>query len=333
MKKSDELKNQITALRTEVEKLQAAEQIDDAQKKAKELTDLVNEYKTAKALEDSDFKNFAGNMVSANAIADKDDKKLINRAFNKLVFGDKFGWKLTDEEKAVADKIINAAGTPGQVGATPSKGGYLIPTEQTSQLLEYRRSYTALKDFCSVRTANSRNGQQPTIGEEDGMLTAFEELNEIAQNDVDFGQITYAVKDYGDIIPIANQLLQDADIDLMSVIGQRFARKSINTENAKILDILKSLTATTATDYKAIQTALNKTLDPAISASSAIFTNQSGYDYLDNLTDTNKRPLLTASLADPTQYMFKGRRVVMLKDSLLANDVSSGGIAPIMNGA
>ncbi|MDQ0204074.1 phage major capsid protein [Pectinatus haikarae] len=324
MKKSDEIKNQITQVRAEIETLQSAEKFDDAAAKAKELTDLVREYNTVKAMEDSDFSNFTQGMTPINTIADKNDKKLINRTFNKLVFGQVFNRTLTDEEKSVVDKIVNAAGTPGQVGATPAKGGYLIPTEQFAQLLEFRRSYTALKSFCTIRAAGSRNGQQPTIGEEDGTLTNFEELNEIAQSDLDFAQIKYAVKDYGDIIPIANQLLEDVDIDLMSVIGQRFARKAINTENAQILAIINALTATVpTTGYKSIQTALNKTLDPAISAGATIFTNQTGYDYLDQLTDSNKRPLLTASLADPTQYLFKGRRIVMLKDTLLANDTTT----------
>lgn len=327
MKKSDEIKAQIANVRAEVEKLQAAEQFDDAATKAKTLKDLVTEYHTAVAMESAEFNDFIDNkgpLTPTPAKAKESTAKIVNRVFNKLVFGGIKDWKLTDDEKPIADKIINAAGSPGQVGATPSKGGYLIPTEQIEQLLQFRRSYTALKDFCTVRIANSRNGQQPTIGEENGVLTNFEELNEIHQSDIDFAQIKYDCKDYGDIIPIANQLLQDVNIDLMSVIGQRFARKSINTENAKILEILATLPPTMVnTGYKGIQTALNKTLDPAISAGATIFTNQTGYDYLDNLTDNNKRPLLTASLADPTQYLFKGRRVVMLKDSLLPADTTT----------
>lgn len=343
MKKSDEIKAQITAVKAEVEKLQAAEQFDDAAAKAKTLKDLVTEYHTAVDMESVEFNDFIDNKGPLTpAPAKESTAKIVNRVFNKLVFGDikvtanLKKWKITDAEKPIADKIINAAGSPGQVGATPSKGGYLIPTEQIEQLLQFRRSYTALKDFCTVRIANSRNGKQPTIGEENGVLTNFEELNDINQSDIDFGEIQYNCKDYGDIIPLANQLLQDVNIDLMSVIGQRFARKSINTENAKILEILATLPPTMVnTGYKGIQTALNKTLDPAISAGATIFTNQTGYDYLDNLTDNNKRPLLTASLADPTQYLFKGRRVVMLKDSLMPADTATEGktFAPFIVGS
>ena len=50
MKKSDELKQTVDALRKEVNDLQAQEQMDAAAAKAKELTDAVHEYQTAKAL-------------------------------------------------------------------------------------------------------------------------------------------------------------------------------------------------------------------------------------------------------------------------------------------
>ena len=94
-------------------------------------------------------------------------------------------------------------------------------------------------------------------------------------------------------------------------------KKSVNTENKKILEILKTATKKTGTDYKALNTALNKELDPAISANAVIITNQSGFDWLDGLEDGNKRPLLTVDLTNPTQKLFKGRRIIVLKDTLL----------------
>lgn len=102
----------------------------------------------------------------------------------------------------------------------------------------------------------------------------------------------------------------------MGVIGRRFARKSVNTENAKVLAALPTK-STSITDYKGIVKALNVTLDPAISAASALYTNQDGYDYLDELVDSQGRPMLTASLADPGVMLFKGRAVRILKNSVL----------------
>ena len=184
-------------------------------------------------------------------------------------------------------------------------------------LREYRRQYYELKSLCNVQTANSTSGKMPTIGKETGKLVQFDELAEINQEDLDFGQLSYNIADYGDIIPVSNQLLQDADIDLMALIGQRFARKSVNTENEKILGILSGLSATTIKDWKGITKALNVTLDPAISAGAKILTNQDGIEYLDELTDSQGRPLLTQSLADQTNFMFRGREIIVVSNALL----------------
>ena len=314
MRKSVEILKDMDELKKKIRDLQAQEQIEDAEKAAKDLEDLTKELTIAKAMEAAEAQNFADDFAPIEAPKAKADKKIVNRAFNKLVFGRTMS---DDEKQALQSRgIIDAAGTPGQVGATPGKGGYLVPVEQIAELLEFRRQYTALKDQCSVQSVSTTSGNMPTIGQETGKLVAFEELNEINQEDLDFGQLKFSITDYGDIIPVSNQILADADIDLMSLIGRRFALKSINAENEKVLAALPT-SATTIKDWKGITKALNVTLDPAISASAKILTNQDGLEWLNELTDSNGRPLLTQSLADPSKYVFRGREIVVVSNSLL----------------
>ena len=312
MKKSVELKKIVDELKAKVESLQGQELYDDAAKAANDLNAAVRDYQTAVALEAADLSDFQN---GAKPATDKrDEKKLLNRAFNKALLGR----VLTDEERA----ILNAAGTPGNVEATPEKGGYLVPEEQLAILREYRRSLVALKSYCNVQTANSNSGKMPTIGAETGKLIAFDEINDIKQDDLTFGQLKYDILTYGDIIPVSNELLQDADIDIMSVIGQRFARKSVNTENGVIIDLLGKLSQTSGKTWKEITKALNVTLDPAISASAKIYTNQDGLEFLDELTDSQGRPLLTASLADPSKYAFRGREIIVVSNTLMTSKTS-----------
>lgn len=316
MKKSDELKKTYDGLIAKAEAFQSAEQYDDALKTVDEAKKVKKDLDAALFIEKAQAEDFQQEAAPTDAVIPvADDAKSKNRVFNKLVLGR----PLDEMEQRIATKFFNAPGTPGQVGATPAKGGYLVPEEQMRTLHEYRRAYVALKDLCNVQTAASTSGKMPTIGTETGKLIQFDELNPINQDDLDFGQIGYTIKDYGDIIPVSNQLLQDADIDLMSLIGQRFARKSINTENAEILALLATLTPQSVSNWKGISKAINVTLDPAISASAKIVTNQDGLQYLDELTDTNGRPLLTASLVDPTKYVFRGKEITVVPNSLLAS--------------
>ena len=311
MKKSDELRQIVAKLRKEVMDLQGQEEMDKAAAKAVELNNAIRDLKTQEAIEAADLAKVVQHPSAPEGAPIKSENmaRLRNRVFNKMVFGR----ALDAQEREFAD----AAGTPGLVETTPGKGGYIVPEEQISILREYRRANLALRSFCGYQTVTSDTGKRPTLSSEKGKLVAFDELNEINQDDLDFGQITYKISSYGDIIPVSNELAADNNINLMEVIGRRFATKSINTENDKILAKLPSK-GTAITDYKGIINALNTKIDPMQAISAIILTNQSGFDYLDELTDTQGRPLLTPSLADPSMMTLRGKIIVPVSDSILA---------------
>lgn len=324
MKKSDQLKKTYDEVKAKVNELQEKGMTKDAYDLLPEMKNAEMAYKVQLATEQEDLDNFLPGAAPTKK-SGIEDKVMRNRIFNKLVLGA----PLNDEEKEfyAADKtpiqrVTDAAGTPGQVGATPAKGGYLVPEEQLAQLREYRKAYTSLKTLAHVQTANSATGTMPTLGDETGTLTNFEELNSISQSDFDFGQLKYEIQDYGDIIPVSNQLLQDADINITSIIGQRFARKSVNTENKKILDLLGSLSAGEIKDYKALMKALNVDLDPAYYANARILTNQDGFQWMSELEDSQKRPLLVPDVAAPDTYRFRGKEVTVLSNNMLATTSS-----------
>ena len=150
-----------------------------------------------------------------------------------------------------------------------------------------------------------------------GKLVAFEVLNSIQQSDFDFGQLKYEIKDYGDIIPVSNQLLDDANVNITAIIGQRFARKAVNTENDEILKLLKKLTAVDVTDAKGFMKILNVTLDPAYYANTRILTNQDGFQWLSELEDAQKRPLLVPDVAAPDTYRFRGKEIIVASNGTL----------------
>lgn len=315
MRKSVELKRMIDECKTQIENLKKDKKYEDALRETEKLVTLSKDYKTAltdEAEEEKGAKNMATIVSTDNQL------KLKNRVFNKLVFGR----DLTEEEK----EIVNA----GLIEETDTKGGYAVPVEQNRTILEYRDYYVQLKNYVNVETVNTLSGKRPTLGAEDGTLTNFEEMGEIKQSDFDFGQINYKVKSVGDIIPVSNQLLKDNDVNLLGIIGKRFARKSVNTENKDIIDILKTASKTDGKDYKDLIKCLNVTLSPAYIADAKIFTNQDGFNLLDTATDTDNRPLMTPDIAEPSKQLFRGHEVVVVPNALLA---SEGGKAPFYVGS
>lgn len=309
MLKSVEIKNKIENVKKEMETLQAEGNIKEAHAKIEVLNGLRQELAVAEELEK---KETLDNINNGKPIETPKDEIDVNKVFNKLVMGK----SVTEEEM----EVYNLAST-GQIEHTDEKGGYLVPEEQGKTLKEFRRFETSLKELCNVVPVTTLKGKFPVANGQKGKLIKFDELSEIGKTDITFAQQNWDVKDYGDIIPVSNTLLEDTTFPLINIVGKNFVKKSVNTENEEILKLLKTAkTKVTGKDYKDIQTILNVKLDPAIANTAVIITNQSGFDYLDKLEDTNKHPLLTVDLTNPTQKMFKGKRIIVLTDELLPQD-------------
>lgn len=312
MKKSNEILNKIENLKSYIANLYDEGKTKEAHDKLEELNKLRNEYEILQGLEKKEIQDTIDNGETFKNTKDID----VNKVFNKLVMGS----KVTQEEYTAYE---NAVGTPGQAEHTAEKGGYLVPEEQGKTLKEFRRFEVSLKSYCNVVPVTTMSGKFPVATKQDGKLINFEELNEIEQSELTFAQQAWSVKDYGDIIPVSNTLLEDTVLPLTSIIGKNFTKKAVNTENAEILKILKTVkTKVTGKNYNDIVTVLNVKLDPAIANVAIIVTNQSGFDYLDKLEDKNGRPLLTDSLTKPGTKLFKGKEVVVVTDELLPLDAS-----------
>ena len=343
MKKSDELRKTVDELQAQIENLQQDGKVAEAKKLVAEMNNAVDMFKAAKAMEQDDFTKFSQNAKPAQSRESLE--RIRNRAFNKLLFNK----RLTDEERQAYfrndgdDTVSGGSGTDtvtisggsdtdtsttvtGQIEGTDSKGGYLVPVEQLPILREFRKAYAQLRDYCHVVQANSTSGKWPTLGEESGLLVNFTELDQIQESDFEFGQASYSISDYGDIIPVSNQLIKDANVNIMGIVGQRLARKAVNTENSAILGLLSTglTNPSTISNYKGLTKAINVDLDPIYYANTKIFTNQDGFQWMSDLQDAQNRPLLVPDVTAPDTFRFRGKPVVVLPNSVLASSEAAG---------
>lgn len=309
MLRSTELKNKIAQIKNDMKALQEQGKIDEAHDKIQLLNQTRKELAVAEEMEVEEVEN---TITNGKPVGEPKKTIDVNRVFNKLIMG-----KSVSEEEM---EVYNLAST-GQIEHDPEKGGYLVPEEQGKQLKEFRRSKVSLKALCNVVPVTTMSGKFPVAKDQKGKLIEFDELSEIGQTDLTFAQQEWSVKDFGDIIPVSNTLLEDTTFPLISIIGNNLTTKAVNTENEKILALLKTAkNKVTGKDYKDIITILNKALDPALANTAKIITNQSCFDYLDKLEDKNGRPLLTVDLTDPTKKLFKGKEIVVLTDEMLPQD-------------
>lgn len=231
----------------------------------------------------------------------------------------------SDEKcKVLYDALTIAGGDPAG-----EDGGFLVPEDIDRTIRELKRAFNPLSALFSVENTNTNTGWRvtdvaPTVG-----FTALDSeipSGGIAEDDQPkFAKITYSLKTYGLIIPVSNELAADEVANLFAYLARWMAKKDVLTENAILKGKLELLSAsnilTTDDPVAKIKEILNTGLDPAISASATILTNQSGFNYLDQMTDGMGRPLLQPDPATGTPMMFKNRPVVMMSDALFPNRV------------
>lgn len=295
MKRIQELYNKLNTKREEIKNLRDAGKTEEAHAMLADVQNLQREIDLEKDAEKAQKQQ--AQAAAAATISRNEPSNEINVAFNRAVLGN----SLTEEQAAL-------------VGAVGEDGGYLVPVEQKTEIVEYKRQLISLKEFTNVIPVTTKTGSLPTEVEDSDTLIKFAEMSEINQSTIKFGQSKWDVEDYGDIIPVSNTLLQDEAASLMSFIKRRFGKKAVRTENMEILSKVAGLQKHTGDSWRAVRFALNRILDPVFKTLAIVLTNQEGFDYLDSLEDKNGRPLLTASLADPDVYLFKGRQIVVLSD-------------------
>lgn len=309
MKKSTELKQKITNMTTEIEKLRDEGKTDEAYNKLEELDNLRKKLKVEEVIEAEEVKN-ASNFTTLNTQKVEDHDTI--QVFNKMLFGK----PLSDSERAFANSV-------GMKESEEAKGGVLVPKEQETKIKELKRNYVELKDYCTVLTTTTNSGDMPVEVSTEGKLNAFDEFGNPEKTDVSFKPVSWKIKSYGAVIPLSRELVADEKANLFNYINKNFAKRAVRTENAKIIELVKTATAKTGKGYQDIITMLTKELDPEISRDAIILTNQSGLTYLETLEDKQGRPLLTTDLQNATKPVFKGREVVVVSDVELPSTAST----------
>lgn len=299
-----ELLEKIENKKSEAKALLAENKVEECKAMKKEIDAMVDKANLMKELENEEKEEGIKNMTKLN---DGTKKANANVALNKALLGK----GLSEAENALVEK-------------TGEDGGFLVPVEQQAQIKELKRDLKPLKDYCNVIPVTSLSGTMPIEVDSDDELIDFDEMTDITPSSIKFGQIAYKVKSCGDIIPVSRELLADEKAGLTPYIGKRFTRKAVRKENKDIMAIVKTSTDKgISNSHEIITTALNKELDVAISDMAIVLTNQDGYDYMDKLKDENGNPLLTESLDKPGAKFYKGKELVRVANSVLANDTET----------
>lgn len=320
MKRSDLIKEELKAAKENARKIVAngTSTIEEINAATLNIDTLEAKLKLALKEEETIQANFKGTILEDKEIPTGIDSQAYENAFVNFLKG-----KATLDDKMTIQAALSST--------TEADGGLLIPKDQETQVIELAREYSSLRELVYVESVSTLTGTR--VIEVDGEYTSFAEVTEGSKiADIENGQfkaISYSCKTYGGILPIPNNLLKDNKGNLLYHVSKWFAKKKVATENKLIGDLLNTFSKTAMTGIDDIKTALNKTLDPAISSSAIVVTNQTGFNELDKMKDTDGNYLLQPDPTKPTQKLLKGRQVKVYPDKVLANDTTK---APIIIG-
>lgn len=228
-----------------------------------------------------------------------------------------------------ADIVHRAVKNEGMTEGTPADGVLIVPSDIQTMIREQMRALNPLSELFTVETVSTNTGSRvrdtaPTSG-----FTKVAEMGSISKDDKPtFTKVEYTVEDYALIVPVSNDLLKDTDQNLLAYLSRWLGKKAVITENKLLLTLLTALDGSAASitesgALKAIKKLVNTTLDPIFGVSASFLTNQSGFNFLDSLEDSNGRPLLQINPADRTQYMVGGRAVHVVSDAVLPNKTTA----------
>lgn len=329
-KREQELRQSVADLKDEAQALMDEGKHEEAQTKVKEAKAAKQELDNFLALQ-KDFEGLKVPEPQNNAAGLQNPGKEEGKPeYKALFFKALRGQSLTSDELDVMDKY------KARISAGNGEdGGYIIPEDIQTRINELRQTTDDLRQYVTVVPVSTNKGARTLERRADH--TPFAPLSEYGDPDAmkeiespKFDRLTYAIEDYAGFLPVPNTVLEDTDQALEQYLINWIGKKSKATDNYLILQQIATLDKVDLADYKGIKTTLNVTLDPAFASISKIYTNQDGFNYLDQLEDKNGRPLLQP---DPTQatkkLLFGTHEVIVLSNKTIATDA---GKAPFIIG-
>lgn len=330
--KERELRQLMAEKQTHIQNLLADNRIDEAESATEELKAIRREFDIVQTMNDvvPAAAPFGGMPQQEEEAKDVDT----THVFAQLLRNRHDSLSDTELSFAKSMAVRNAANMNEGAGEA---GGFIVPTDEQTKINELKRALNPLSALVRVENVNTMSGTR--VLEKASDMTPFASVAELAAiGEIDgpkFTQVKYAIKKFAGILPISEELLADSDQNLLAYVNGWLAKKSVATENAQILAVLKTLTKAPLTNLDGIKDLLNVTLDPTISLMSSVLTNQDGFNFLDKQKDTDGRYLLQPNPLDSTQKLFFGKPVTVVSNKVLPTDtsVASAKKAPVIIGS
>ena len=321
-KKLQELRRNLTAKLKEARELIDAGKVEEGQAATKEAQEIKDKIVLEEQMQELEETVSDGNeVVEVEETRNKKKPVETRTALVKYLQGK----HLTKEER---DVLVETT-TPGD---DQNSVAVIIPQDIYTEINELKRQYKPLKQFVDVQTTSTTSGS--FVYENGDTIEPFVDITEATEIgemlSPTLKQQKFAITDKGGILPISNTLLSDEKGGLVKYINKWIARKSVITDNRKILAVLKANgIKISASTHAEIKSAINTKLDPELLNGAIIITNQNGFDIMDNWVDATGKPILQPNPQDPTKKMLSGINIEVYANTNIKDE---NGASPVYIG-
>jgi len=208
--------------------------------------------------------------------------------------------------------------TPTTDGVKKEQTTKVTSTELVTTPIKEVKTAADLKAGVRVHKTNKGSGTYPILKRATSRMHSVEELEKNpALAKPEFDGVDWKVVTYRGAIPISQESIDDADVDLLALIGESVGEIKVNTTNYAIAEVYKTFPAKTVANLDELKKILNVDLDPAYAV--GFDATQSFYNILDTLKDGNGRYLLQDSIVSPSGKVALGKNIDVVSDNLLGS--------------
>lgn len=320
-KKLLELLNAINAKKVEIQNLADNGDLEKAKAEKEKLKNMQNKFDLLKDLDDEELEDMK-NRAAAGA-AD-------------TVTTEEGAADPEEPPKDAVHEFANAARNRFRVsndmseGSNPD-GGYTVPEDIQTQINTRREAKTSLIHLVDVEYVATNKGSRTF--KKRSQQTGFSQVGEggkVQKKETPrFERMDYEIKKYAGYFPVTNELFEDSDANITSVLVTWIGDESRVTRNNIIRKVIDEKEKTELAGLDDIKKALNVTLGSAFKSTSKIVTNDDGLQYLDTLKDADGKYLLQPNPADPmSMRLCAGATIVpveVLPNADFSSDTSTAG--------
>lgn len=330
---NEELKkllDSIKAKKQEVKDLCKASKIEDAAKAKDELKELQAQFDLLYDLEEDKLDNMQQKVAAGTVKTIVDQTKKIAGAFVNAIKAAVGKGDLSEEDKEILNSMNEGKDEDGSL---------TVPKDIRTAVKELRRSEDALENLVNVERVSTLSGSR--VIERHADQTPFDNVDEAAEFPEDstpqFEKIDYKVKKKGGILKVTQELFNDTAEAIINYLKKWIAKKAKATRNFMIVAKIREITKDAEVPIEGLddlKRIFNILLDPAITLSACVVTNQDGYNWLDTLKDKDGKYIMQPDPTKPMSTLLFGKYLVkkVSNKTLPSKAVEGGYKVPIVCG-